>query len=166
LFQSLREEYHLEKYVGKARKALTQAEEVLEVQEAVKAQEKSSAAAAASDQMAEDSKLLGLKSDLVGVVDALRDTLREIHSEASEDTGRDFRTWIMVSEGLLRNRREEAPSAGSGQVPVTSSEQNLSVSAETPLTYEGASPTAATEPVSVTVQAKTAEPAKNKKDAR
>jgi hypothetical protein len=140
LFTSLRDEYHLGGYVGKARKALAQAEEVLEVQEAVKLQEEASKKAAVSDQAAEDSKLLGLKSDLVGVVDGLRDTLREIHNNATEDTARDFRNWIMVSEGLLRNRREEA---AANPVSATAAADNVSVSAEAPLTYEGLSPTAA-----------------------
>ncbi len=108
LFKSLRDEYHLDDYVGKARKFVEEAEEVLDVQDAIKIQQDRVKAASPADADQESSRLLGLQSDLVGSVDRLRDTLREVHSNASEDNTRDLRNWIMISEGLLRRHREDA----------------------------------------------------------
>jgi hypothetical protein len=158
LFASLRDEYHLGGYVGKARQALAKAEEVLEVQDAVKLQQEQVKRAGVGEQAAEDAKLLGLQSELTSVVEDLRDILRDIHGNAGEDTVRDLRNWLMISEGLLRNRREAAVAAGPGAA------DNVSASAEAPLTYEGASPTASTQAVSVspTAQASATPIAKKK----
>jgi hypothetical protein len=108
LFKSLANEYYLPALVGKARKALEQMEAVLDVQDAIRAQQARLKDAPVEEADREEKKLLGLQSDLMAAVEDLRDTLREIHKKSSPDLNRDFRNWIMVSEGLLRNRREDA----------------------------------------------------------
>ena len=129
LYKSLRDEYHLESYVGKGRKSLEQAEEVLELQNAIKSQQALMKAAGPVASDKDESKLIGLQSDLVSAVDSLRDTLRDVHKNSSEDVGRDFRNWIMVSEGLLRSRREDreaqAASAATPTAEALSAEQVL-----------------------------------------
>jgi hypothetical protein len=139
LFKSLSEEYHLPDYVGKARKFVEEAEDVLDIQDAIKAQQARMAALGGPENDQESSKLLGLQSDLVASVDRLRDTLREVHSNANEDATRDLRNWIMISEGLLRQRREDGQAKAAGLSPTAAA---LSPAAETPLSAAGISPPA------------------------
>lgn len=143
LFKSLKTEYYLSDYVGKARKALEQAEAVLDVQDAVKAQQammKTKGASDVKEGQKDDSKLLGLQSDLVSAVDALRGTLRQVHSDASEDTVRDLNNWLMISEGLLRQHREDAAAAAAASP--TAQAEALTPVADTALSAEGITPQA------------------------
>jgi hypothetical protein len=151
LFKSLRDEYHLDDYVGKARKFVEEAEEVLDVQDAIKVQQDRVKAASPADADQESSKLLGLQSDLVGSVDRLRDTLREVHSNATEDNARDLRNWIMISEGLLRRHREDAEAkaaalaagvSGTAGGSTATAAVPLTATAEEPLSAAGVTPPA------------------------
>ncbi len=147
LYKSLRDEYHLDKFVGKGRKSLEKAEEILEIQSAIKNQQALMKSLPSEGLEKEESKLIGMQSDLVGAVDDLRDLLREIHNNANEDEVRDLRNWIMVSEGQLRNQREDRASAGSAQAS-TGSAQGLDLEGEE-LSAAGVSPAAEAEPESV-----------------
>ncbi len=137
LFKSLREEYFLGDYVGKARKAVEQAEAVLDVQDAIKAQQTRLKSPVLPDLQKEESKLLGMQSDLAGSVDQLREILRDVHQNANEDNVRDFRNWIMISEGLLRRQREEAEAKALSPGAEAAA---VSPVASTPLSAEGLTP--------------------------
>lgn len=162
LITSLRKEYHLDNFGGKGRKALEQAELVLELQEAIKKQQALLKTIPPLESEKEESKLLGQQTDLVGAVEDLRETLTEIHKNASEEEARAFDNWIMISEGLLRQRREDreaqaqAP-AGNGEAASPTSATDLCPTAEV-LSAEDISPTVEALPVTTPVPAKGAKP--------
>lgn len=166
LYKSLRDEYHLDKFVGKGRKSLEKAEEILEIQSAIKNQQALMKSLPVEGLEKEESKLIGMQSDLVGAVDDLRDLLREIHNNANEDEVRDLRNWVMVSEGQMRNQREDRALAAAAQASTssaqasTSSAQGIELEGEE-LSAAGISPTAAAEPASVSPTA-TVTPLKKK----
>jgi hypothetical protein len=87
------------------------AEEIAGIQDGIRQQQEKMKAPghALSDEADRDeARLLGLQSDLLGSVDKLRSTLRSLHKDLKEMQLRDLRNWAMVSEGLLRRRREAA----------------------------------------------------------
>lgn len=141
IVQSLRTDYHLDKFVGKGRKSLEQAETVLALQNAIKSQQALIASLPPLGSEKEESKLLGQQSDLVAAVEALRETLNEVNKNATEEEARDFGNWIMVSEGLLRTRREDREAAAASLSPAASA-MAATPGAEV-LNAEGISPTAA-----------------------
>jgi hypothetical protein len=157
LFVSLRDEYHLPDYVGKARKFTEEAEMVLAVQDAIKAQQAYMRAhPSAIDDDRDSNKLRGLQNDLVAAVNELRETLAQVQQQADEDATRDLHNWIMISEGLLRGRREDAeakalsPSAGA---------RGSSPAAETVLSAAGISPPAGVQGQGLTPVAAAGSPA-------
>ena len=167
LFKSLKTEYYLGDYAGKLRKAVEQAEAVLDVQDAVKAQQalmKSKGASDVKEGQKDDSKLLGLQSDLVSAVDSLRGTLRTMLSECNEDTVRDINNWLMISEGLLRQHREEAAAAmaasPTAEAQTPTAEVEMSAAGITPPAgVQAVSPTATTVPTITAVRAGSPRPA-------
>lgn len=118
LLKALAQDYGLPDAVGYARKAMEQAEEMLDIQDAIKQQQRRlkdvladpSTGSGQVQPLAdkEEQRLLGLQSDLLSTVEDLREGLTKQQKSLSENATRDLRNWIMVSEGLLRQRREEA----------------------------------------------------------
>lgn len=133
LYKSLAQEYGQPEAVGYARKALEKIEEMLDVQDAIRIQQQRLKDSLSDNAQAdkEEQRLLGLQSDLMAVIEDLREGLTKQQKGLSEDATRDFRNWIMVSEGLLRQRREAAVAAA----------QPLSPTAEAPsISAEGVTP--------------------------
>lgn len=110
LLKALAQDYGLPDAVGYARKAMEQAEEMLDIQDAIKQQQRRLKDVLGDEAKAdkEEQRLLGLQSDLLSTVEDLREGLTKQQKSLSENATRDLRNWIMVSEGLLRQRREEA----------------------------------------------------------
>lgn len=108
LYVDLRDGSKLPQAVDDARKALELAEELVKVKSGIKGQQQRLAAAAEADKDAEESRLLGLQSDLLGLVEDLRKRLRGLHKELGEEQLRDLRNWAMINEGILRRQHEEA----------------------------------------------------------
>lgn len=107
LYADLREGYHLAGAVDAAHRALAFAEELVRLKGGIKTQQERIAATAIPDREPEESRLLGLQSDQLALVEDLRRTLRGLHKDLNEDQIRDLRNWAMVNEGLLRRRHEE-----------------------------------------------------------
>lgn len=108
LLKDLRTDYKLPDAEKRAGRALELSEDVIAIQAGIKQQQARLKDAAAGDLDAEEQRLLGMQSDLLGAVDDLRKTLRSLHKDLKEEGVRDLRNWAMVSEGLLRRRREAA----------------------------------------------------------
>ena len=129
--KQLRGDYKLPEAEGRARKCLGLAEEVISLQDAIKAQQAVLKAAAADAQDAEERKLLGLQSDLMSTVEDLRNNIRSLHTDLKEDKVRDLRNWLMVSEGVLRRQREDDEAQAASLTP-TAEAQPISAEAVTP----------------------------------
>lgn len=116
LLKDLRSEYKLPDAEKRARRALELSEEIDQIQAGIK-QQQGRLKDAAKDEDADklEERLLGLQSDLLGSVEDLRKTLRSLHKDLDEGQIRDLRNWAMVSEGLLRRRREAAEEAAGRQ---------------------------------------------------
>jgi hypothetical protein len=127
LAKELRGEYKLPEAEDRARRCLGLAEDTVGLQEAIKAQQDRLKGAAAEDMDREEQKLLGLQSDLMGNVEDLRKTLRSLIKDLKEDGMRELRNWLMINEGMLRRRREDAEAAAK----LEAAAQALSPSAET-----------------------------------
>jgi hypothetical protein len=109
--KSLRDEHKLPRAERRARQALELAEEIASIQDGIRQQQEKMEKpghALTDDADRDEARLLGLQSDLVGSVDKLRSNLRSLHKDLKEPQIRDLRNWAMVSEGLLRRRREAA----------------------------------------------------------
>jgi len=110
LLKALPMDYNLSDAVSPARKVLEKAEDLLDIQDGIKLQQAKLKAvlddSAAADK--EEQKLLGMQSDLLTTVEELRKILTSQQKDLNESATRDYRNWIMVSEGLLRRRREDA----------------------------------------------------------
>lgn len=113
VLKSLRMDYNLGDQVGTARKTLDLSESVLDIQAAIKAQQArmKQVSLVGADGDREESKLLGLQSDLITTVAEVRRQLSDQQRDMNAAETRDLRNWMMVSEGLLRHRREDAEAA-------------------------------------------------------
>jgi hypothetical protein len=134
LLKSLANDHDLAGQVGYARKAMEQVEEMLEIQDAIRSQQRRLKDVLGDSTLAdkEEQRLLGLQSDLLAVIEDLREGLTKQQKSLNETSTRDYRNWIMVSEGLLRQRREES-AASAAPTPEAA-----------PISAEDVTPTAAT----------------------
>jgi hypothetical protein len=132
LFKDLAKDYELGSEVGYARKALEKAEDLLDIQDSIRQQQARLKEVLGDIAKAdkEEQKLLGMQSDLLVTVEDLRKVLTNQQKDLNEAATRDFRNWIMVSEGLLRKQREDAEAS-----PVPEAEP-------TPISAEGMAPQA------------------------
>lgn len=121
LIETLKTDFALADERSSARKSLERAETVIDIQAAIKSQQAILSASLDLSGTAEadkqEKKLLRLQGDLVSAVDDLRKGLSSQQKDFNESATRDFRNWIMVSEGILRNRREDAEAAQAAQGP-------------------------------------------------
>lgn len=115
LFKELRSDYKLPDAEKRARRALELSEEIDQIQSGIKQQQQRLKEAAPEEADKLEERLLGLQSDLLGSVEDLRKTLRSLHKDLDETQLRDLRNWAMVSEGVLRRRREAAEEAAGRQ---------------------------------------------------
>jgi hypothetical protein len=155
LFKSLDKEYHLSDYVGKSRKALDEAEAVLNVQDAMATQDSRAKDLSVMTTKEDDEKAKALQGDLKASSADLKKTVSDIQNKAGEDEVRDLRNWLMISEGELRRQREDREAKG-----LSSTAQALSDTAA-PISAAGISPGAqALNPAAnaLSFTAKTAQP--------
>lgn len=115
LLKELRQAHRLGFAEKPARRALELSEEIEAIQGGIRQQQQRLKDAAPGEQDREEARLLGLQSDLLSNVERLRRVLRGLHSDLKERELRELRNWAMVSEGLLRRRREEAEDAAARQ---------------------------------------------------
>jgi hypothetical protein len=117
LLKSLKLESHLGDQVDDVRKGLADNETVLDIQDAIRAQQARMKALLSNDpsQDAEERRLLGLQSDLITSVAGLRQRLGGQLQGMPELRARDFKAWLMVSAGQLRHRREDQEAAAQAQ---------------------------------------------------
>ena len=117
LFKSLALDFRLGDQVGDMRRGLADNEAVLDIQDAIKAEQARMKAMPAQDprQDREERTLLGLQSDLIAAVAGLRQRLAGELKGLDERHRRDLKDWLMVSAGLLRHRREDAEAAALAQ---------------------------------------------------
>lgn len=136
----LRMDYRLPQAEDRARKCLVLSEEVVSLQEGIKAQQQALIDAAVPDKDKEEQKLLGLQSDLMSAVEDLRGILRGLHTDLKEDQVRDLHNWLMVSQGLLRRQREDAEARAAADASATAETQPLSAEGLTPPAAASAEP--------------------------
>lgn len=136
LLKALPSDFNLGDAVSGARKALDKSEELLDIQDAIKAQQAKLASVlddkAAADK--EEQKLLGLQSDLLSTMEDLRKGLTNQQKDLNESATRDYHNWIMVSEGLLRQRREDAEALAAKAAPTPEAPAISADGAPSPLT--------------------------------
>lgn len=113
LFKSLALDFRLGDQVRDMRRGLADNEAVLDIQDAIAAEQARLKAMPAPDprQDREQRTLLGLHSDLIAAVAGLRQRLAGELKGLDERHRRDLKDWLMVSAGLLRHRREDAAAA-------------------------------------------------------
>jgi hypothetical protein len=138
LFKSLDKEYHLSDYVGKSRKALDQAESVLNVQDAMATQDSRAKDLSVITTKEDDEKAKALQGDLKASSADLKKTVTDIQNKAGEDEVRDLRNWLMISEGQLRRLREDQEAQGpSATAQALSSSAAISAAAMSPSAQAG-----------------------------
>lgn len=118
MLKGLRQDHQLPQAERRARHALELAEEIQAIQAGIRQQQRkmeAEPAPAPGEVDPDEARLLGLQSDLLGSVEKLRGILRSLHKEMKEGQIRDLRNWAMVSEGLLRRRREDRQEAEARQ---------------------------------------------------
>ena len=113
LFLALKLEYNLGSQVSAARRLLEESEAVLDLQDAIRNQQAvlKQAGPDAPDGEAQAKKALDLQSDLMSTVAELRRALGNQQKDLNEKETQQLRDWLMISEGQLRRRREEAEAA-------------------------------------------------------
>lgn len=113
LLKGLALDFRLGDQVEDMRRGLADNEAVLDIQDAIGAEQARLKAMPAQDprQDREERTLLGLHSDLIAAVAGLRQRLAGELKGLDERHRRDLKDWLMVSAGLLRHRREDAEAA-------------------------------------------------------
>lgn len=148
LLRSLRLEYGLPEAEDRARKALEIGEEIVRLQagqEQLKEERDRSTDLAERERLR--TKLLGVESDLMGQVEELRKVLRSLHKDLKGAKSRELRNWMMVSEGLLRRRREAAEEAAQREAAAQAL-SDTAVTAPPPNAEQSPEPAAESKPVS------------------
>jgi hypothetical protein len=144
LLKALKLDYKLGDQVDDMRRGLSDNEAVIDIQEAIKAQQARMKAMPLVDpqQNVEDRKLFGLQSDLITSVAGIRQRLSGQLRDLTEVRSRDLKAWLMVSAGLLRHRREDAEAAAKAKPPLETEPINASALSPTsqpePLTASAA----------------------------
>ncbi|HTB35290.1 MAG TPA: hypothetical protein VK842_10530 [bacterium] len=113
LYGSLRSDYDLGGQVGAVRRILERSEGMLDLQDAIHNQQdlvKRLGPDAAQGE-AQAKKLQDMELSLGGAKDELRRWMADQQKDLNEKDGQNLREWLMVSEGLLRHRRETAEAA-------------------------------------------------------
>jgi|GEM_PF-3997065 hypothetical protein len=113
LLASLKADYGLDGQAGPARQALEKSESVLDLGDAVHNQEALLRRLGPDDPQgdAQAKKLQDLQAGLASLQDDLRRQLGGQQKDLDEKGRQQLTDWLMISEGLLRHRREAAEAA-------------------------------------------------------
>ncbi len=134
LFKSLDRDFKLGDLEDDARIALDRCERVLEIEDALRNQEAllKKLRLGTPEYDAQEGRLRAMNSDQTATEDDVRKVLSGQQKNLNESETRDLRSWLMVSEGTLRHRREDAEAAAAG----------LTRTPQAPLSAQGLTPPA------------------------
>lgn len=130
LIRSLDREYGLGTEAKEARRLLERQEAAQDLEDAVRVEKaRLEAAEPGPGRRASLERLEGLEKERLARAQDLLNLLMDQHKRLKENASRDYRTWMMVWEGRLRQRREAAEAAAPKPSPQALSAQGLSPAA-------------------------------------
>ena len=158
LYNSLREEFKLKGALSDARKVLTLAEDVIAIQQAIKASQAKLLLLQGAEADLEEQHLLVKQDELVSSVQELHEALMGQHKDLKEREMLDYRTWIMVSEGQLRQQREAKEAAQATPVAVATAVINPTPAVKPAKRRRARAASKQPKPAAITSTAKTSKP--------
>jgi len=113
LYQSLRTDYELGGQVGPSRRLLEGSENLLDLEDAVRNQDALVKRLGADDPQgdAQAKKLQDLQGAVGAATADLRRQMMDQQKDLNDKDAQQLRDWLMISEGMLRHRREAAEAA-------------------------------------------------------